>query len=480
MESFVVTMMKYLLPCRTVRHLNDILPLFLIGCMFSVTAAWANPGVVTDSGQAFASLPELDSRFQEMLDGFLARGEIKSKVKVDSLSSLIGIIYSDKSLLERLAIVRANLPLIKSQIHQSEIFTLLDFLYQNNDTATIKKLSDQIKAEGSQSEKATNYFFLAKYYNTRANWKGVKASLASFDVKLLSLSDQHYYYLLMGYALQQLKEHRKAYSYYGQIPEGSPYYAYAKLDEGTAYLRQGWWTEAHMEFKKAIESLQSSQDRDFVDRLYTVLGYSQLHYEFYRDARTSLRHVNIDGPFTNKALMGLGLSAAYQKDFLGAINAFEILADKKPHDLNVDEVKLLLSKAYEEVDDLNTAAASYQNAVAYYSAKISKINQVLKDLQLSSVDALGQHIRDLDKSGLELYGKQEFIPDYFYNNYQAIVAMRNHPQVGNLRKSVEALQHRYQKQLRVMVEENIELRKAMVNSYLSQAKLGMAKLYDKN
>lgn len=432
--------------------------------------------------QAFAALPELDSRFQEALDAYL-RQQIKavsnkpSNQKLLFLALLDFIQGADKPL-DKLVAIRLNMVRVLENLQHPRIFELLDFLYLKNDTAAIKRISDAIKQTGSPSFRATNYFLLAKYYNSRGNWKGVKAALANLDVNELSLADQHYYYLLMGFALQQLKEHRQGYLYYRKIPAESPYYAHAKLNEGTAYLRQGWWTEAQIEIKHALASTQSSSDQNFKDRLYTVLGYLQLHYEFYRDARESLRNVSINGQYTNKALMGLGLSAAYQKDYDGAINAFKILSEKTSHDLNVDEVKLLLPKAYEEIADFGMATSAYQNAIAYYNSRLLKIEKILSDLDKTPKSALGDALRELDFSELEIYGKPHYIPMYFYDNYQLIVAMQTKPLDADTIKTVDQLQSRYQTQLKMMVRDNIKLRKAIINSYLSQAKFGMANLYD--
>lgn len=432
-------------------------------------------------GTSIAALPELDSRYQELSDEAfhaLIKGKPSSGVEMTP-EALAEMLLSGQPTIDKILLIRANIQVVLKHINGPYTKDILNFLYDNNDTATIKALTDHLKQRGTPSTIMTNYFLLAKYYNSRSNWKGVRAALSGLDLKELAELDQHYYHLLMGYALQQIKEHRKAYKYYQQIPKTSPYYAHAKLNEGTAYLRQGWWTEAHIEFNRAIQSLVGPADQQFRDRLLVVLGFSQLHNEFYRDARETLRKVTLNSAYTNKALMGLGLAAAYQEDFAGSINAFRILSTKPSQDISVDEAVLLLAKAYEETKDTASASLAYQHALAYYTEKTLLLNSLVTELDRSQSSQVASVIQSFNERSPALFGKQEFVPPFFIANYHLLISIQNQPLSGAIKARVDSLQIRYQNQLKAMVRENLELRLAIINSYLSQAKFGVAKLYDK-
>lgn len=426
--------------------------------------------------QVADQLKELDSRYQTVLDRYLRETPLSPSREVP-YRRLQTTLQSDIPVLHKLAAIRANLPMLEKQLPRALLASVLRFLYAHNDTATVQRLVNRIKLKGHSGHKAENYFLLAQYYYARSNWSGVIASLSAADFAALDNEDQHYAYLLYGYALQQQKKHRRAYEYYKKIPSGSPYYAYAKLNEGTAYLRQGWWTEAHIQFNDGIKAVPAEDDMK--NRLYSTLGFSQLHYEFFRDARDTLRKVSLQSPYTNKALMGLGLAAAYQKDFSGALNAFEILAKKVPQDLNVDEAKLLLAKSYEEVNNAAGAAKAYQEAIQYYAEKNTRLGHYLRQLATDSQSNEVMSFRDFEQLSVEIYGRQQFIPDYFHKNYETLSGMLSTPVDGDLQKALQALKSDYRNQLKSMIRDNIGLRKAMTESYLSQAKLGMAQLYDK-
>ena len=427
----------------------------------------------------YAQLPKLDSDFQTLLNDYLGQ---QGRLKTPSFSNLEQLwlaVEQTPNSIQGCSLIRENLALLIDHFYEKSFPSILDYLYKANDTAAIKKITDAIKTSSDPVAASQNYFLLAQYYYGRNNWKGVIAALKQVNTKDLSIGDTHYFDLLMGFALQQLKEHRKAANFYKHIPASSPYFAHAKLNQGTAYLRQGWWSEAHLELDAAIDSLDTNEDQEFKDRLLVVLAYSQLNYEFYRDARKSLRRVSIDGKYTNKALMGLGLAAAYQEDFTGAINAFSILSKKAPADLSVDESLLLLSYALVETGNKPKAEQSYQMAINHYQTKIQVINQELTRFNQTLSTNLSERIAQLNGRADEIYGNSNLIPTYFLNNYDAILLMQKENNVRKFDKSIVELKRNYEIQLNKLVKTNLELRKTMLTSYLSQAKYGKAILYDK-
>lgn len=451
---------------------------FLLGLMFATCLGqvYAQDFVDTDAQQSAAALAKLDQQYQEILDAYLSEHASSSITKASDqeLRDLMGDKYP---VLVNLRRIREHQPSIINSQNDDLVFELLNYLYEHNDTATVRKISDHLKNSDTPVVTAKHYLMLAHYYWSRGNWEGTRAALSNVKRDTLHEQDQEYYYLLMGYALQRLKDHRKAYRYYRRIPPSSIYYSYAKLNEGTAYLRQGWWTEAFIEFENAIENAQKTEQTDVLDRLYVTMGYAQLTYEFYRDARLTLRNVSIDGQQTHKALMGLGLAAAYQKDFAGAINAFAMLSEKTPSDTNVDEAMLLLPKAYEEVGNLALAQQHYEKAIKYYEKKLLEISAASVSIKDSPSAQLALKADPEAPMNRELLAKESVIPAYAYQNFATLLEMNRTASVG-LSKKINRLLAQYATQIKQLLGSSLEARSSMVNSYLSQAKLGMAKLYD--
>jgi hypothetical protein len=460
--------------------LKLVSPLLLIA-LWGLTPGAAIAQAEVKAGQAVTAkeFDALDTQYQEFLNQFFQQHLKKNPQQpVAGIESLVLRVRA-AGLVDALAVIRANLDMARQNTATKEFDFLLNFLYQVNDTASIQVLTEHLKKLGDSAVLSRNYFLLAKYYEERQNWQAVQGALSRIDVRNLSVGDNHYYQLLMGYAMQNLKEHRKSLQYYQQIPKDSPYFAHAKLNEGSANLRQGWWTEAHMEFERAIQFLTDHpRDETLRNRLLVVLGYSQLHYEFYRDARNTLRKVAVDSDSTNKALMGIGLAAAYQKDFVGAANAFRLLTEKPVADLSVDEAFLLLPYAHEETGNRDAAGLAYQKAVDHYQRKIDDLLHLQNRILGVSQNNLLKEIRDTEARAAEVFGGATGIPAYMQRNFDNLMQMQPLAGEPGLEKTARDLRQRYQNQLQKLTAQNIEARRAMLNSYLSQAKFGMAKLYD--
>lgn len=421
-----------------------------------------------------------DQKYQEFLDHFFRQYLKKYPAQPASgIEDLARKVVSAPPL-EGLAAIRANQDLLLQSASKKEFEILLDYLYRHNDTATIQALAEGLKKQRDPVALSNYYFLLAKYYESRSNWSGVQAALSKVQVRDLNIANNHYYNLLMGYALQSLKQHRKALTYYRDIPETSPYFSHVKLNEGTAFLRQGWWTEAHIEFEKAIKALDlAGGDPELRNRILVVLGYSQLNYDFYRDARATFRKVALNSGSMNKALMGIGLAAAYQNDFAGAANAFALLTEKTPADLSVDEAYLLLPTAQVEAKDGAGAATAYQKAIRHYENKIRELENRQQNLKGSNFDSSITLIRESDSKAAEFYGAQNDIPSFLLNNYQNLLAMRDASSTLGMIGQYSALHAQYKALLEGITLQNIDARISILNSYLSQAKFGMAQLYDK-
>lgn len=469
-------------PKKISRARAQWLLLLLFACcgLSSQIRAETSANVEQIDAEAFQRLPELDSDYQPLLDQYLELATKGSDASaIAALPALVQAVKRAPDALSGSALIRKSLPMLLKTSFDADFQYLLSYLYNANDTATVKVLTNQINKMGDSVAASQNYFLLAQYYYNRSNWQGVRAALSKVRPDDLSTGDIHYRQLLMGYALQALKEHREAVKFYRQIPENSPYYAHAKLNQGTAFLRQGWWSDAHAELEAAIHSLDDAGDTDLRDRLLVVLAYSRLNYEFYRDARKTLRRVSLNGAYTNKAMMGLGLAAAYQKDFPGAVNAFKLLSQNRPADLSVDEAHLLLAYALVESGDKPGADVAHTSAIAHFQNKIEAADKRLIELEESPVSSVAGLIEQLNARADEIYGNKALIPHYFLANYQGLSKMQQMAASPELNKAIQKLWEEYSYQLKKMVSTNIELRKSMLESYLSQAKYGKAKLYDK-
>lgn len=435
-----------------------------------------------------AAIAQLDEMYQSTLNDFYNKLLKKQKIgkqNIDELANLPNLSQEigqsgqlPMAAAKNLHRLRANTATVYENLYGKSLKNILEFLYQVNDTATIQKLTDKINSQATPTEKSLNYFLQAKYYHEREHWFGVNAALRHVNAKELPSADAHYSDLLRGYALQEQKKHREAVIYYKSIPENSPYFKYAKLNEGLAYMRQGWWSEAHYEFQKAINALDADEHREFVNRMRVVLGFSQIHHEFFRDARKSLRKVTLDSSHTQKALIGIGLAAAYQEDYVGAVNAFKRVTQSNVSDINVDEAYLLVPAVYQEQDENALALEAYEAAKLYYQKRLADLRQAKDNLNKDNSTSIPQLLKTTASRGDEIYGEKDLIPHYIIDNYFLILAFDQYASELGFKYDFSALEKKYENSLKALVISNIELREELLKNYLSQARYGVAQLYD--
>ena len=272
-------------------------------------------------------------------------------------------------------LIKKNFSLIKNNIDSKEVFPIFQFLLDNNNIKLANTLYITAKNESDNSLVSSISFKYARYYVKRKKWKKVLRYVKGI-YNDLSAEDANLARLFTGIALQKTKKHRIAVKLYSDIPKTSQYYPAARLNIATAYIRQDWWTDAHIKLNEILENKKFKTHNEMINRLYLVLGYSLLRKEFYRDSREAFRNIELDSMYFNKALLGIVLTATSQEDYISALNAINILTKKTSYDLSVDESHLLLPYIYEKLNQDLTASASYTKAQSYYQERIKNLTKV--------------------------------------------------------------------------------------------------------
>jgi len=457
--------------------------IFLV-CTFCWVAA--STSAQTEVVGAEAELSRLNTEFHRHLNDYLtsklaSSGSANSSKNIQWTSSeILKRARASETPLDSLLVVRSGMPVWVQQASNADFQALLQILYDANDHYGIEKVNHMVKQHFDEIKVSISYFMRAKFLFDRGRWAELKKILVLIDDKSLQLGDSHYLYLMSAYLLQETKHHRKSVKIYDRIPQDSPYYPTARLNIGTAYLRQGWWTDANLEFKKSIDELvRRGEENDFINRVLVVLGYSQLHYEFYRDARNTFRRVELGSDYANKALMGLGLAAAHQEDFAGALNAFRRLAQMEIKDTNVDESYLLLPYGFQELNDVKKAAKAYEDAINYYELRLLEVSSVASKLGAASIEYVPDLVAKLNQSAKVYYLSDQVVSSVFLSNYSLLLDMTGKSKSKKIDRRTKALILEYNNSLKKAVSGNIKQRETVLQSYLSQAKFGVAKLYDK-
>jgi hypothetical protein len=456
----------------------------IVTCLFIFTSLTAIADIQKNVATTDTELESLDDRLHQFSTHFypkLVRFDKYKKIStIDSLAQTIDHYRSQNQPIQAAASVINNLAIVEKYIDSTPIINISGLLLETNDWNTASQLYKKVKAQGDKSLVSNVSLSFAKYYFSRNQWKKTIDIVESIRSDLPP-EDYHNALLMHGISLQRLQKHRAALTQYAKIPTTSRYYAAARLNMAVANIRQDWWTDAHIIINDLINDRNHISNDALTDRLYTVLGYSLLQQQYFRNSRDAFRNVSLDGPYTNKALLGIGLSAAYQEDYIGALNAIRILKDKKSHDLPVDEANLLMPYFYERLQQQTTASAGYVEAIKYYETRTSSIKKAMqidstfirKQLTIgsSSTVAINDEVVDLG----------EKLPEFFFENIRLLALFQAHvDRMGDvtLLREYNALNNEYNKVIQKVTQIILDEKSSYLTHYMNQSRYGLARMQD--
>jgi tetratricopeptide (TPR) repeat protein len=186
--------------------------------------------------------------------------------------------------------------------------------------------------------------------------------------------------------------------------------SYAKFNLGVALVRSGQVDAAARildelgdidPFNEELTSLR--------DRANLALGYSLLQSGQAYDAKAPLQRVRLEGPFSNKALLGVGWADAEIENYERALVPWMELRGRDLLDSAVQESMLAIPYALAKLDSISQAADHYLNAIEAFYEEINRIDRTIGFIE--SGEMFDRFIEDdpLDSTGW--YWRMEELPD---------------------------------------------------------------------
>lgn len=429
-------------------------------------------------------IDQLDQKFRKLsFDIYQTKSDIFGNElqrinNITQLSSLVNKSIDKSDDITAIRLLYRNKELVINNVDSQAIFTFIKLLLRNNEWTLANKIYSTIKEDGERSLLANANFIFAKYYSDRHNWNRTN-ELLNGSFSELTPGDATYAYLLKGVALQNLKKHREAIKYYRKIPIPSQYYREAQLNIAIANIRQGWWTDAYTIIKKVTSNSSANTHNEQINRLHLVLGYALLQRDYYRNARDEFRHITLDSRYANRALLGIGLTAASQGDYVGGLNALSILKEKKTLDLSVDESYLLLPYMYDQLQQEATVSASYTEAMSYYKKRISFIKQLTNEHKTFTLNSYDDETTTIAINNSS-FDYADLYPESYIQNYRLLQRLAKRVTKGSLATRIKKLLNDYDITYQHITNSLLERRLSYLNSYLNQSRYGLAKFFDKS
>jgi hypothetical protein len=163
--------------------------------------------------------------------------------------------------------------------------------------------------------------------------------------------------------------------------EQSDWLAYAQYNLGVALVRKGLLSEADP-FLTAVGSIESGRRelRSLRDRANLALGYAYLQANQPALAKPVLERVRLDGPFSNKALLGFGWAEASEGQFQAALTPWMELRDRNLLDSAVQEAYLAIPYAFAKLNANAQAAENYELAIRSFDTETMNIDASLAEI----------------------------------------------------------------------------------------------------
>ena len=372
--------------------------------------------------------------------------------------------YQAQNYSESLRILAESKALDNQNLDHNDFQSIVRLALQLYAHSTVETLLRDAQQYGDALAEAKLTFELARFYSINQHWHKVIQLLgndAIFDQ--LNRDDMAEAYVILGTALQKQKKHREAIKVYERVTTGSKHFRLAQLNLASALLRQEWWTDAHIAINTALKENTGKRDQlDF--RLYTMMGYSQIQFGFYRDARESFRNVAISSQYAQRALLGLGIAALHQQDFIGALNAFDKLCARPEKDISIAEAHLLSAFALRQLEQFDAATNRYQQAIDYYQTLSTEIQSLITSKGAVSIHFLRP---ENNNDGI------------IRNNSKKIAFLDGLSEMGTTNTtSINALKSKLANESEQRAYLLLKEEKETIDSYLSQSRFGLASLYD--
>lgn len=176
--------------------------------------------------------------------------------------------------------------------------------------------------------------------------------------------------------------------------------SYAKFNLGVAMVRSGNVAGAEQILSELGELNPFNEEMASLrDKANLALGYALLQDGQPLAAKEPLQRVRLEGPFSNKALLGIGWADAESENYRRALVPWMELRSRDLLDPAVQESMLAIPYALGQLDSISQAADHYLNAIEAFYEEANRIDRTIGFIE--SGDIFNQFLADdpLDSTG---------------------------------------------------------------------------------
>ncbi len=221
--------------------------------------------------------------------------------------------------------------------------------------------------------------------------------------------------------------------------------AYARFNLGVALVRKNRLNEA-ASFLNQVGTLNSQSEEllSLRDKANLALGYAYLQGNRPLEAKPVLERVRLEGPFSSKALLGVGWAEAQGDHYKEALAPWMALHERNLLDAAVQESYLAIPYAFSKLSANGQAAGYYEIAIQSFNAETQRIDDSVRGIREGKL--LDRILEEERKNPLGWFWQLKTLPDapesrYLYqllagNDFQE--GLKNYRDLDFMRRNIDS------------------------------------------
>jgi len=238
-------------------------------------------------------------------------------------------------------------------------------------------LADNVAAE----IRDRTWFFLAKIWQQRGYLAESQGALDNIQSELPELLEAERHMLQAQLHIDNSK-HDQAIAVLQDWPRRDAWANYAMFNLGVAMVRSGRVNEAAALLDELGDLNPVNEEMSSLrDKANLALGYAYLQDGQPQAAKRPLNRVRLEGPFSNKALLGVGWADAEIENYQRALVPWMELRSRDLLDSAVQESMLAIPYAMAQLESISQAADHYLNAIEAFHEETNRIDAAIGKIE---------------------------------------------------------------------------------------------------
>ncbi len=178
---------------------------------------------------------------------------------------------------------------------------------------------------------------------------------------------------------------------------------------GTTLLRMNRQSDAEQALKRVLSiSREDPEVAALKDRANFVLGFNALRKQSALAAKSHFQEIALNSPFSNRALLGVGLAFESLRDYKQSLAAWLELIDRNPADRSVLDALIAVPYAYTQLGAHEQAVTRYKSALEIYQSELNNVETMMGDVR--SGNTAGVLVDKLTRTDVEAFNEFEAFP----------------------------------------------------------------------